>query len=71
MQTPEAKYATCIDRLQPLLNGYLTDGKMWLEHGVSKEQVLERMSPVREGAPELWNVVVDIVEQSAAKGLLR
>src|SRR5699024_9702501 len=34
MQTPDAIYASAIDRLQPLVNNYLTDGHTWSFPGV-------------------------------------
>ena len=33
IQTPDAKYAACMDRLQPFLHNTLTDGHTWVESG--------------------------------------
>src|SRR6056297_294642 len=35
-QTPEAKFAGALDRLQPLLHNLYTHGRSWREHGVRK-----------------------------------
>ena len=61
MKTPDAKYAGAIDRLQPFLNNHLTDGHTWVKHSVTEEQIYERMAPVREALPELWEFVEFVV----------
>lgn len=33
-QTPEAKYAAALDRVQPMLHNYRTQGKAWQEEEV-------------------------------------
>ena len=40
-QTPEARFAGALDRLQPLLLNYHTEGQMWRHHGISSEQVIK------------------------------
>jgi putative hydrolase of HD superfamily len=68
--TPEARYANALDRLQPLLLNYHTDGKTWLKHGVTRAQVLERARPIKESIPALWEVVEDLVERAVRNGIL-
>ncbi len=70
METPDSKYAAAIDRFQPLLNNYLTDGHTWVKHGVSAEQVYERIAPVKAALPELWEFVEYVVNDSCKKGYL-
>ena len=36
METADAKYAACMDRLQPFLHNTLTDGFTWVESGTSR-----------------------------------
>ncbi|HHT66044.1 MAG: HD domain-containing protein [Caldicoprobacterales bacterium] len=69
-QTPEARFAASLDRLQPLLLNYHTKGHTWKMPGVTSEKVYERMAVIRESTPELWEYVVQIVEDSIAKGYL-
>ena len=38
-------------------------GGTWLTHGITREQVLERMDPIREGAPALWDVVLATLDE--------
>ncbi len=69
-QTPEAKFAAAIDRLQPILHNYHTQGAAWNEHGVTAPMVLERNAHMNEGAPALWRAVKKLVEDAVAKGFL-
>lgn len=64
----DARFAAALDRFQPLLLNYHGGGGSWLEHGVTRAQVLRRMDPIRTGAPALWPVVLDVVERSCAAG---
>lgn len=67
--TPEARFANALDRLQALVqNDAGADGGTWREHGVTREAVLRRMEPIREGAPGLWPVVMDAVDRATASG---
>jgi putative hydrolase of HD superfamily len=67
--TPEARFANALDRFQALVqNDAGGDGGTWRQHGVSREAVLRRMDPIREGAPGLWPVVMDAVDRATAAG---
>ena len=70
-ETPEAKFAACLDRLQPLLNNYHTAGGTWQTHGVSSGQVRTRMEPGGEGAPCLGDVVERLIQEAIAQGILQ
>jgi putative hydrolase of HD superfamily len=70
-QTSDSRYANALDRLQPLLSNYYTDGKAWVKHGVKKNQVLNRNSSIQEGAPELWRYAVELIENAVQKGILK
>jgi putative hydrolase of HD superfamily len=71
METPDAKYAAAVDRLQPFLNNYLTDGHTWVKHGVSAEQVYQRMNPVKTALPALWEFVETVIRESCEKGYIK
>ena len=68
--TSEARFANALDRLQPLLANFYTGGGTWLEHGVTQAQVLKRMQPIEQGAPELWVFVVNLINEACEKGFL-
>jgi putative hydrolase of HD superfamily len=65
-ETPTARYANALDRLQGLLMNCGNQGGTWHEYGVSMEQILERMNPIREGAPALWPVALGLIEGAMA-----
>ncbi len=67
-QTLESKYANALDRLQPLLNNWNTEGGTWRIHKVNRAAVMRRMDPVREGLPEIWPMVLEIVESACKCG---
>jgi putative hydrolase of HD superfamily len=71
METPDARYAAALDRVQPILANWLCDGHTWREGKVHAPQVYERMDPVRTGAPGLWPAVVYIIEESIKRGILQ
>jgi putative hydrolase of HD superfamily len=68
--TPTARFAASLDRIQPLLHNWQTQGGTWKQHNISRAQVMKRMAPVETGAPELWPFVLEVIEESVAKGYL-
>jgi putative hydrolase of HD superfamily len=55
--TPEARFAHAIDRIQPFLQNWKSTGGTWRIYNLTREQVLERMDPVRTALPALWPLV--------------
>jgi putative hydrolase of HD superfamily len=70
-QTAEARFARILDRLQPVLLHRLTGGRAWKEHGVARAQVLARVEEIRQGAPALWPVVCEILDEAVREGWLQ
>jgi len=70
-KTPDARFANAIDRFQPLLQNAHAGGGSWESYGVRRDQVLRRMAPVESAAPELWSVVLKVVEEFSASGVIR
>ncbi len=69
-ETPESKFANALDRVQPLLHNYHTDGQTWLENNINSRQVHDRMRAVKEGAPDLWEYVNALIGDAVKKGIL-
>jgi putative hydrolase of HD superfamily len=68
-ETPESRFANALDRLQALVqNDAAGDGGTWRANGVTREAVLRRMAPIRDGAPALWPVVLNAVARASAAG---
>ena len=68
--TPESKYANALDRVQPFLQNYFTKGQIWRENNITSRQVKERMRPVVDGAPLLWNLVNLLIDDAVQKNYL-
>ena len=71
LSSPEACFAACLDRLQPLLLNYHTNGHTWQKPGVTSEKVLKRNAILEKNVPELWEYAKSIIEDSVKKGLLK
>ena len=69
--TPDARFAVALDRLQPLLVNHHAGGGSWARHGVTRAQVLARMRPIEAALPGLWAEVLAIVEENCARGHIR
>ena len=69
--TPTAKFAAALDRIQPLLHNQLTSGGTWRIHGITREQVMKRIAPVETGTPELWLFIQQLIEDCVAAGYLQ
>jgi putative hydrolases of HD superfamily len=69
-RTPEARLAHSLDRLQPILNNFLTEGKSWRANGITRRQVRDRNRIVAEGAPRLWEYIEDLLRRAVERGYL-
>jgi putative hydrolase of HD superfamily len=69
-ETPEARFAAALDRVQPVLLNYHTRGKSWLERGVTRAQVLDRNRHIERGAPRLWEYIRSLIDDAVARGYL-
>jgi len=71
LKTPEARFAACLDRFQPLVLNYHTNGHTWQKPGVNSAKVLERNAVLEKNAPALWEFTREIIEDSIQKGYLK
>lgn len=70
-ETPTAQFAAALDRLQPFLHNQQTQGGTWKKYGISRQQVMQRMAPLKTGTPALWNWTVGAIDDCVAAGWLR
>jgi putative hydrolase of HD superfamily len=68
-KTSEARFANSLDRFQTLLQNINTRGGTWRIHKIEKERVIQRMLPIKEGAPFLWPMVEQYLEDACAQGV--
>lgn len=60
-----------MDRLQPILQNYFTEGRSWKAHGITATQVLDVNKCIKNGSEELWTYAQKIVKDSVEKGYLK
>ena len=70
-ETPEARFAAALDRLQPLLHNQQTQGEAWRRHGISREQVVTRNRHIEEGSRALWECAREIIDEACQVGWLK
>lgn len=70
-KTPDSRFANAIDRLQPLLSNYYTEGKAWIRHNIRRHQVLDRNCIIKKEAPKLWDYVEKLIDDAVQKGFLK
>ena len=71
METADAKYAACMDRLQPFLHNTLTDGFTWVESGTSRAVVEKRMAVIKDFMPRVYEWISDNMDRAIEKGWLK
>ena len=69
-ETPSARFANALDRLQPLLLNMHAGGGSWTAHHVARSQVLRRMQPIQLWMPVAWPFVLDVIDRAGAEGLI-
>lgn len=69
--TPEARFANTLDKVQPLLLNDASGGRSWEEHGVKAEQVYRRNEKTGEGSRTLWEYARDLIGKNQRDGKLK
>lgn len=70
-ETPDARFAACLDHFQPLLMNYYTNGVSWVEHNVCIAQVRTRMRIISEVCPPLAELAEKMLSDAVSRGWLR
>lgn len=70
-KSTDAKYAACLDRLQPFLHNTLTEGHTWKEGGTRRAQVEKRMEIIRDFMPEVYDWIESNLDRAMEKGWLK
>lgn len=69
--TPEARFATSLDRLEPMLCNFENRGGSWTEHGINRRRVEDRNHVIAHGAPLLWEYASALLDEAEAEGFLK
>ena len=72
--TPDARYADCLDKLQPYFHNIMTEGFTWRNaiagRRTTRKQVEQRMSPLKDFMPEVWKWVKHTMNEAVRQGWL-
>ncbi|ADK83292.1 HD domain-containing protein [Sediminispirochaeta smaragdinae] len=69
-KTNEAKFATVFDRLEPLVQNYMTQGGTWKKYNVTYQMVIDKTSHIQEGSKEIWDFVKKLLQVCVERGYL-
>ena len=71
--TPDARYADCLDKLQPFLHNTMTEGHTWRAEDIRtiRAQVEQRMSALKSFMPEVHKWVEKNIENAVFRGWLK
>ncbi|HEX7474844.1 MAG TPA: HD domain-containing protein [Dehalococcoidales bacterium] len=68
--TADARFARSVDRLEPLIQNYYTQGKTWRLDSITYEKVVEINQKIVASSPTLWEFASSLIEDSVKKGYL-
>lgn len=71
-QTKEAIFANILDRLQPIILNFKTNGLLWIENNISQQQVLKRNeNTLTNGPKEISNYLLTLLNRAVELGYLK
>ncbi|WP_207430434.1 HD domain-containing protein [Sabulibacter ruber] len=70
-ETPEARFAKSIDRLEPILQNVSNQGGTWMEFNVPYNKVLEKTLIIKQGSTALFDFAKTLIDTSVEKGILK
>ncbi|SFB44142.1 putative hydrolases of HD superfamily [Amycolatopsis marina] len=70
-ESPEARFAKAMDRLQPLLLNFNNKGGTWRTPGVTESDVRGRKSVIADASTELWAYAQKLIGLGALRGWVR
>ena len=62
-ESPEAKFAAALDRLEPCIQNAATHGHAWQKHGISRQQVEAANKPIADGSERMWDYVRQLIAE--------
>lgn len=70
-ETPEAKFALSLDKVQPVLLNAASGGRAWREHEVNDTQIYNRNKTTSQGSKELWGYAEGLIEKHVLLGNIK
>lgn len=70
-KSADARFAKALDRALPLIHNLNDQGHSWQSHGITKDQVKAvNGSRIKQGCPQLWELLEPLVDEAELKGWL-
>jgi len=69
-ESNEAKFACVFDRIEPLIQNYLTEGYTWKKHKIKYDMIIEKILFIKETSEEIWYFMLKLFEKAIEKGYL-
>jgi putative hydrolases of HD superfamily len=69
-ETAEARFASAMDRLEPLMQNYHDNGHTWKKHNITAEKVLKLNKQIDKGSNTIWDYAKSLIDESIQKGYL-
>lgn len=69
-QSADARFAHSLDRLQPLLHNFATQGGTWKEHAVTASQVEKLLPRIEGGSKALADYARSLIAEAVRRGYL-
>ena len=70
-ETAEARFATAVDRFQPMLLNCRSQGAAWNRHGVTHDRVVARNRQIADGCNALWTYAEEMLQTMVDAGHLK
>lgn len=66
-KTDEAKFASALDRLEPVMLNYLNNGGAWKKYKITEEQVMGVNRRINNGSEKLWKLAESMIQNAFKK----
>jgi putative hydrolases of HD superfamily len=70
-ETPEARFAKAMDRLQPLLLNWMARGGTWRTPGTTVDDIRARKAVIGDAASSLWTAGRQLIDEGERRGWAR
>ena len=69
-ESPDARFAAAVDRLQPLLLNLSAGGGAWAGTGLGPSRLRAANARIEAGAPRLWALAQEVIAAAEAAGIV-
>ncbi|HCU00107.1 TPA: phosphohydrolase [Candidatus Dependentiae bacterium] len=70
-KTPEANFASAIDKFQPVFHNHTNKGKPWDEYNISGKQIIDASKNISTGSEKIWQYAHELIKDAVKKGFIK